>query len=158
LNRSSNFRRSLDPHVGRPDASILPFRPAPHSPLVWLLISDKVGDNRHVELIAQQLIERLNWRVEVRRLRFKAAYRTNKPKFLADHRFALVHIDVDLYEPTRAALEFFHPRLSPGAVMICDDYGFASCPGARKAVDEYLADKADVAIELPSGQALIFHA
>ncbi len=76
---------------------------------------------------------------------------------LEDRRFALVHIDVDLYEPTRAAFEFFYPRLSPGAVMICDDYGFASCPGARKAVDEFFADKADVPIELPSGQALIFH-
>jgi O-methyltransferase len=77
---------------------------------------------------------------------------------LENRRFALVHIDVDLYEPTRAAFEFFYPRLSPGGVMICDDYGFASCPGARKAVDEYFADKPDVPIELPSGQALIFHA
>jgi O-methyltransferase len=42
--------------------------------------------------------------------------------------------------------------------MVCDDYGFASCPGARKAVDEYFAGKPDVPIELPSGQALIFHA
>jgi O-methyltransferase len=71
--------------------------------------------------------------------------------------FALVHVDVDLYEPTLAAFEFFYPRLSPGAVMVCDDYGFASCPGARRAVDEYFAGRADVPIELPSGQALIFH-
>jgi O-methyltransferase len=41
--------------------------------------------------------------------------------------------------------------------MVCDDYGFASCPGARKAVDEYFSGRADVPIELPSGQALIFH-
>jgi len=70
----------------------------------------------------------------------------------------MVHIDVDLYEPTRAAFEFFHPRMAPGGVMVCDDYGFASCPGARKAVDEYFEGKPDVPIELPSGQALIFHA
>jgi O-methyltransferase len=76
---------------------------------------------------------------------------------LEDRRFAMVHIDVDLYEPTLAAFEFFHPRLTPGAVMVCDDYGFASCPGARKAVDEYFAGRPDVPIELPSGQALIFH-
>ncbi len=76
---------------------------------------------------------------------------------LEDRRFAMVHIDVDLYEPTLAAFEFFHPRLSPGAVMVCDDYGFASCPGARKAVDEFFAGKRDVPIELPSGQALVFH-
>jgi O-methyltransferase len=76
---------------------------------------------------------------------------------IEDRRFAMVHIDVDLYEPTLAAFEFFHPRLNPGAVMVCDDYGFASCPGARKAVDEYFSGRPDVPIELPSGQALIFH-
>jgi len=77
---------------------------------------------------------------------------------LEGRQFALVHVDVDLYEPTLAAFEFFYPRLVPGAVMVCDDYGFASCPGARRAVDEYFAGRADVLIELPSGQALVFHA
>jgi hypothetical protein len=76
---------------------------------------------------------------------------------LEDRRFALVHVDVDLYEPTRAAFEFFYPRMSPGGVMVCDDYGFASCPGARKALDEFFAGRPDVRIELPSGQALIVH-
>jgi O-methyltransferase len=76
---------------------------------------------------------------------------------LEETRFAMVHVDVDLYEPTLAAFEFFYPRLSSGAVMVCDDYGFASCPGARRAVDEYFAGRTDALIELPSGQALIFH-
>jgi O-methyltransferase len=76
---------------------------------------------------------------------------------LEARRFAMVHVDVDLYEPTRAAFEFFYPRLSAGGVMVCDDYGFTSCPGARKAVDEFFADKPDKPIELPSGQALIVH-
>jgi O-methyltransferase len=76
---------------------------------------------------------------------------------LESRRFAFVHVDVDLYEPTLASFEFFYPRLSRGAIMVCDDYGFASCPGARRAVDEYFAGRADVPIELPSGQALIFH-
>jgi hypothetical protein len=74
---------------------------------------------------------------------------------LEDRGFALVHVDVDLYEPTLAAFEFFYPRLMPGGVMVCDDYGFASCPGARRAVDEFFAGRRDVFIELPSGQALI---
>jgi predicted O-methyltransferase YrrM len=45
-----------------------------------------------------------------------------------------VHVDVDLYQPTRDSLEHFWPRLVPGAVMICDDYNW---PGGRKAVDEF---------------------
>jgi len=74
---------------------------------------------------------------------------------LEDKRFALVHVDVDLYEPTRDAFAFFYPRMTPGGVMVCDDYGLATCPGARKAIDEFFADKPNAPIELPSGQALI---
>ncbi|MFW5652494.1 MAG: TylF/MycF/NovP-related O-methyltransferase [Planctomycetota bacterium] len=42
---------------------------------------------------------------------------------LADRRYRFVHIDVDVYEPTLACLEFFWPRLSPGGAIVIDDYG-----------------------------------
>lgn len=58
---------------------------------------------------------------------------------LAERRFALVHVDVDLYEPTRDCLAFFGPRMSEGGVIVIDDYGSANFPGSRTAVDEYRA-------------------
>jgi len=67
------------------------------------------------------------------------------------HRFSFVHIDVDLYAPTRDSIRFFYPRLSQGGIIVCDDYGFASCPGATKAIDEYLADKPEKMIGLSDG-------
>lgn len=73
---------------------------------------------------------------------------------VAERRFSLVHVDVDLYEPTRAALEFFWPRLSPQAILLCDDHGFSTCPGARRAWDEFFAGSATLA--LPTGQAVAF--
>ena len=36
-----------------------------------------------------------------------------------------------------------------------DDYGFASCPGARKAIDEFFADKTEKPLAMLTGQALI---
>lgn len=51
-------------------------------------------------------------------------------------RFA--HIDVDLYQSTKAAIEFIFPRLVPGGVIVDDDYFAKEC-GARQAVDEYLS-------------------
>jgi hypothetical protein len=51
--------------------------------------------------------------------------------------WAFVHLDVTLYEPTLAALEYFYPRLSPGGVILCD--GSIFCPGAEKAVDDFCA-------------------
>ena len=69
--------------------------------------------------------------------------------------FAFVHIDVDLYLPTLRSLEFFYPRLSPGAILVCDDYGFTSCPGATIACNEYLKDKPEAMIQLADGGGFI---
>lgn len=68
-------------------------------------------------------------------------------------RFCFVHIDVQLYEPTRDSLQFFYPRMSDGGVIVCDDYGFTTCPGATRAVDEFLRDKPEQVIGLSCGSA-----
>lgn len=68
-----------------------------------------------------------------------------------DKRFAFVHIDVDHYQPTRDSIEFFYPRLNPGAIVINDDYGYTTCPGATKAMDEFLADKEEKMVSLSAG-------
>ena len=70
---------------------------------------------------------------------------------VADRSFCFVHIDVDLYEPTRDSIEFFYPRLSPGAILVCDDYACTTCPGATAAVDEFLASRPEKMIRLPNG-------
>jgi mitochondrial fission protein ELM1 len=53
------------------------------APRIWLLIGDKLGDNQQVELIAERLLRQFGWRADVRRLRFKEAYRRGKPRFRA---------------------------------------------------------------------------
>jgi len=73
-----------------------------------------------------------------------------------DHRFRLVHIDVDIEQTTLDCLAFFYSRAVSGAVFVFDDYGFHSCPGARKAVDSFLSDKPEALIELTTGQATFF--
>ena len=35
-----------------------------------------------------------------------------------------------------------------GAVIVYDDYGFPTCPGARKAVDDFFADKPEMPLVL----------
>ena len=70
-------------------------------------------------------------------------------------RFSFVHIDVDLYQPTFDAVSFFYERLNKGGIMICDDYGFSTCPGAKKAMDDFFADKTEAVIMLTTGQGFI---
>jgi hypothetical protein len=56
----------------------------------------------------------------------------------APGRIALLRLDTDWYESTKHELVHLFPRVSPGGVVIVDDYGHWS--GARRAVDEYLRD------------------
>lgn len=74
---------------------------------------------------------------------------------LENCQFCLAHIDVDLYQPTKDCLIFIYPRMLKGGIILFDDYGFPMCPGARKAIDDYLADKPEALIPIPSGQAFI---
>jgi len=60
-------------------------------------------------------------------------------------RIALLRLDTDWYRSTRHELDHLFPRLQPGGVLVLDDYG--SFEGARKAVDEYLAEH-DIALFL----------
>lgn len=62
------------------------------------------------------------------------------PQFISinpDIKFSFINLDTDIYEPAKTILEFLYPRLTPGGVMILDDYGVF--PGETKAVDEYFA-------------------
>jgi hypothetical protein len=68
-------------------------------------------------------------------------------------RFSFVHLDVDLYESTRAALEFFYPRMSSGGIILSHDYVIAD--GVRKAFDEFFAHKAETVLELTGNQCLV---
>jgi O-methyltransferase len=70
--------------------------------------------------------------------------------------FAFAHVDVDLYASTRDCLAFFYPRLTPGGIMLCDDYGApAYIRSAKLALDEFFADKPEQPISLRTGQCLI---
>jgi hypothetical protein len=56
----------------------------------------------------------------------------------APDQVAVLRLDTDWYESTRHELEQLYPLLSPGGVLIIDDYGYWT--GARKAVDEFFRD------------------
>jgi O-methyltransferase len=77
------------------------------------------------------------------------------PAALHSETFAFVHLDADLFEPTLNGLEFFYPRLARRGILLIHDYN--AWPGARRAVDEFFVDKAELPIPMPdkSGSALV---
>lgn len=55
---------------------------------------------------------------------------------LQDTQFRFCHIDVDVYQSAKDVLDWIWPRLVRGGIVVYDDYGFDSCAGITKHVDE----------------------
>jgi predicted O-methyltransferase YrrM len=69
-----------------------------------------------------------------------------------DRKFAFVHLDMDLFDGTLAALNWFYPRLHPGGIIITHDY--VVLPGPTRAFNEFFSDKPEPIIELSGCQCM----
>ncbi len=68
---------------------------------------------------------------------------------------ALLHIDLNCAGPERAALEYFWDRLSPGALVLFDDYTYLGQQCQGDAIDEAARQLGTTVLSLPTGQGLI---
>ena len=73
-----------------------------------------------------------------------------------DLRFSFCHVDADLYSSIDECIIYIMPRLSPGGVIVFDDYGFEETPGAKAVIQEYFGKEIPTFIPLPTGQAVYF--
>lgn len=73
-----------------------------------------------------------------------------------DGPIAFLHCDVDVYDSTRDIVEWCLPRLSPGAIMVFDDYGFFGCDGVTAYCDELRESKAFRFVHNLNGHAVFF--
>lgn len=76
------------------------------------------------------------------------------PNDFNNKKFALIHLDMDLYLPTMSALKFFYPLLSRGGHIVFHDYNNILWPGIKQAVNEYFKQ---TPIQMPDlgGSAII---
>ena len=74
--------------------------------------------------------------------------------------YSFIHIDVDLYEPTKFCLNFFYPQLSVGGIIVIDDFGplqgETKYVGCAKALMEFCDEKGIRFAALTTGNAVIF--
>jgi O-methyltransferase len=85
-------------------------------------------------------------------LRFHTGLFPESAKEISGARFAFVHLDADLYEPTKAGLEWFYPRLNRGGILICHDYDTSA--GVNRAFEEFFADKPEPYFDLVGSQCM----
>jgi hypothetical protein len=70
-------------------------------------------------------------------------------------RIAFLHIDMNAPAPECAALEYFWSKLSPGAVVLLDDYVRCEYPDLKGAFDATARQLQARILSLPTGQGLI---
>ena len=68
---------------------------------------------------------------------FRVGWFPESARGCEDETFCLVNVDVGLYQPTHAALQWFYPRLAAGGYLLVTDYNNAHCPGVREAVHQF---------------------
>jgi len=84
-------------------------------------------------------------------LRFKPGFFPDTTEGFESEKFALVHIDADLYAPTIEALKFFYFRLNKGGVIIIHDYNH-NWDGIPQAINEFIRSIPESLIELSDWQ------
>jgi hypothetical protein len=72
----------------------------------------------------------------------------------APDQIALMRLDTDWYESTKHELEHLYHRVTPGGVVIIDDYDYWE--GSRKAVDEFIANAGARLLLVPIDTGRIF--
>jgi O-methyltransferase len=88
------------------------------------------------------------------KIHLQQGYFPDTSKGLEEKQFALVNLDADLYKPTKAALEFFYPRLSPGGVIFIHDYNI-KWPGIIKAVNEFAVNISETLVLSPDSEGTV---
>lgn len=74
-----------------------------------------------------------------------------------DGPFCFVSLDVDLYKPTLEGLKFFYDKMTPGGIILVNDYNNSRYPAVAKAVQEFFpTGKEFVPIPDKNGSALVF--
>ncbi|HKZ96548.1 MAG TPA: class I SAM-dependent methyltransferase [Hyphomicrobiaceae bacterium] len=74
---------------------------------------------------------------------------------VAPERIAFLHLDLNNATAELAALEFLFDRVSPGGVIVFDDYGWLAYRAQKLAEDPWLAARGYHVLELPTGQGLL---
>ncbi len=74
---------------------------------------------------------------------------------LAPRRIAFLHLDMNNADAERGALEMLFERISPGGMIVFDDYGWSGYRAQKDAADSFMRARGLSVLELPTGQGLV---
>lgn len=75
--------------------------------------------------------------------------------FIKGSKFRFCHIDVDVYQSAKDIIEWIWQKISIGGIIVYDDYGFQSCDGITKYVEEQIHNPDRIVFHNLNGHAVI---
>jgi O-methyltransferase len=75
---------------------------------------------------------------------------------IGPEKIAFLHLDMNSSKSEIAALEVLFERVSPGGIIVFDDYGWSAYRAQQIAEDKFVQDRGYRILELPTGQGLLF--
>ena len=103
--------------------------------------ASSILDEIKCESSFSEVVERVGKHIDGKRVNFVVGD-VRKTLYLegaVPEKIAFLHLDTDFYDSTKAELEVLWPRVSPGGVVVIDDYGHWK--GCGKAVDEFFGSR-----------------
>jgi O-methyltransferase len=74
---------------------------------------------------------------------------------IAPERIAFMHLDMNSPKAEAGALEMLFDRVSPGGIIVFDDYGWKQFEKQKESADRFMASRGQLIMELPTGQGLM---
>jgi hypothetical protein len=71
------------------------------------------------------------------------------------HKVAYLSIDMNCTGPEEEALRHFWPKMSPGGIVVLDDYGFSGHESQKRAADRVALSVGVQVLSLPTGQGVM---
>ena len=114
------------------------------------------GEGKRLPAHAPELFERVQARFQV--WPNVTVTRGKVPDVLreiAPERIAFLHVDMNNARAERGALEVLFDRISPGGMIVLDDYGWTGYREQKASADDFMRERALAVLELPTGQGLV---
>ena len=74
---------------------------------------------------------------------------------IAPDTIAFMHIDMNSPKAEAGALDMLFDRVSPGGIIVFDDYGWKQFEKQKESADRFMAARGQIIMELPTGQGLM---
>jgi O-methyltransferase len=74
---------------------------------------------------------------------------------ICPERIAYLHLDLNSHQAELGALEVMFDRVTPGGMIVLDDYGWQWYRAQKEAEDAFMRKRGYAVLELPTGQGLV---